>query len=147
MPRCQSPTTTCYGGAVLRRSPLRVSSSTDQTNSANSGDFSSTCSSTPGNFTTDTLMPGFHHSCCRSSVAVSPFQLAVAVFAHRCRCCCCCVSFAVYCCNGTEFSYVILQNTGILQRQNGETATEDWQRNGGNRALDVVDISHSLASL
>jgi len=27
-----------------------------------------------------------------------------------------------------------LQNNRILQRQNGETATEEWQRNGGNRA-------------
>jgi len=31
--------------------------------------------------------------------------------------------FAVYGCNGTEFSYVIFQNNGIIQRQNGETAT------------------------
>jgi len=30
---------------------------------------------------------------------------------------------AVYGCNGTEF----LQNNGILQRQNGETATEWWK--------------------
>jgi len=32
--------------------------------------------------------------------------------------------FAVYVCNETEFSYV--DNNGILQRQNGETATE-WR--------------------
>jgi len=63
------------------------------------------------------VMPGFHHS-----VAVSPFQLAVAVSVHRCRCRC--VSFyAVYGCNGTEFSYVIFTE----QRQNGETATEWWK--------------------
>jgi len=43
--------------------------------------------------------------------------------------------FAIYGCNGTEFSYVILQNNGILQRQNGDTETEERQRNGGNRAL------------
>jgi len=42
--------------------------------------------------------------------------------------------FAVYGCNGTEFSYVILQNNGILQQQNGETATEERQWNGGNQA-------------
>jgi len=47
--------------------------------------------------------------------------------------------FAVYGFNGTEFSYVIfLQNNGILQQQNGETATEERQRNGGNRALVTV---------
>jgi len=33
-----------------------------------------------------------------------------------------------------EFSYVILQINGLLQRQNGETATEERQRNGENRA-------------
>jgi len=61
---------------------------------------------------------------CRSSVAVSPFPLAVAVAAA--------VAYlsAVYGCNGTEF----LQNNGISQRQNGETATEKRQRNDGNRA-------------
>ena len=46
--------------------------------------------------------------------------------------------FAVYGCNGTEFSYVMLQNNGILQRQNGETATEKRQRNGRHRALLVL---------
>jgi len=44
------------------------------------------------------------------------------------------IFFAVYGCNGTEFFNVILQNNGILQRQNGETATEERQRNGGNQA-------------
>jgi len=66
---------------------------------------------------------------CLSSVAISPlpfpYTVAVAVA----------YLFAVYACNGTEFSYVIfLQNNGILQRQNGERATEERQRNGGNRA-------------
>ena len=56
---------------------------------------------------------------CRSSVAVSPLPLDVAVAVAY--------LFAVYGCNGTEFSYVILQNNGILQRQNGETATEWWK--------------------
>ena len=37
--------------------------------------------------------------------------------------------FAVYGCNGTEFSYPFLQNNGIL---NGETVTEERQRNVGN---------------
>jgi len=68
---------------------------------------------------------------CRSSVAVSPFPLAVAVsvtplplplplplrISER------------------NFLTQFLQNSGILQRQNGETATEERQRNGGNRAL------------
>jgi len=43
--------------------------------------------------------------------------------------------FAVCGCNGTEFSYVIFTEQRILQRQNGETATEERQRNSGNRAL------------
>jgi len=43
--------------------------------------------------------------------------------------------FAVYGCNGTELSYAIFTVNGILQRQNGETATEERQRDGGNRAL------------
>ena len=42
---------------------------------------------------------------CRCSVAVSPFPLAIAAAVAY--------LFAVY---GTEFSYVILQNDGILQR-------------------------------
>jgi len=43
--------------------------------------------------------------------------------------------FAVYGCNGTEFSYVIFTEQRNLQRQNGETATEERKCNGGNRAL------------
>ena len=85
-------------------------------------------------------MPGFHHSVAvlplpfrRSAISVSkslPFPYTVAVAAAVAY------LFAVYGCNGTEFSYVIFfQNSGILQRQNGETATEERQRNGGNRAL------------
>jgi len=63
---------------------------------------------------------------CRSSVAVSPFPLAVAIA----------YLFAVYGCNGTAFSYVIFtERRNFLQRHNGETATEERQRNGGNRAL------------
>jgi len=38
---------------------------------------------------------------------------------------------AVYGCKERNF---LLQNNGILQRNNGETATEERQRNGGNRA-------------
>jgi len=42
---------------------------------------------------------------------------------------------------GTEFSYVIfIQNNGILQRQNGETATEWWKP--GIR-LEVVIVAAS----
>ena len=33
-----------------------------------------------------------------------------------------------------NFLTYLLQNYGILQRQNGETAAEERQRNGGNRA-------------
>jgi len=55
---------------------------------------------------------------CRSSVAVSPFPLAVAVSVHR-----------FYGCNGTEFSYVIFtehRNFTTAERRNGNgrTATE-----------------------
>ena len=35
-----------------------------------------------------------------------------------------------------NFLTYFFQNNGILQRQNGETATEERQRNGGNRALE-----------
>jgi len=81
-------------------------------------------------------MPGFHHSVAalplpfRRSRESLPFPYTVAVAAA--------VAYlvAVYGCYGTEFSYVIfLQNNGILQWQKGETATEERQRNGGNRAL------------
>jgi len=48
--------------------------------------------------------------------------------------------FAVYGCNGREFSYVILENNGIYKRQNDETATEERQRNGGNRALATLPV-------
>jgi len=34
-----------------------------------------------------------------------------------------------------NFLTYFLQNNGILQRQKGETATEERQRNGGNQAL------------
>jgi len=76
------------------------------------------------------LMPGFHHS-----VAVRPLPLAIAVSVHRCRCRCrcrCVYLFAVYGCNGTEFSYVIFteqRNFTTAERRNGNgrTATEWWK--------------------
>ena len=92
-------------------------------------------------------MPGFHHS-----VAVLPLPFAVPV--SRCR-------FRtplplplplrIPMRNSTEFSYVFfLQNNGVLQRQNGETATEERQRNDGNRALyclvTEVHVCEQLAS-
>jgi len=58
-----------------------------------------------------------------------PYTVAVAVAAAVAYLC------AVYGCNGMEFSYVIFtEKRIILQRQNGEMATEERQRNGGNRA-------------
>jgi len=45
--------------------------------------------------------------------------------------------FAVYGCNGTEFSYVVFteqRNFTTAERRNGETATGERQRNCGNRA-------------
>ena len=65
---------------------------------------------------------------CRSSVAVSPFPLAVAVAAAVAY------LFAVYGCNGTEFSYVIFteqRNFTTAERRNGNgrTAT-DWWKSG-----------------
>jgi len=66
------------------------------------------------------VMPGLHHS-----VAVSPFPLAVAVA----------YLFAVYGCNGTEFSYVINfyrttefynGRTAKRQRKNGKGMVETW---------------------
>jgi len=76
---------------------------------------------------------------CRSSVAVSPFPLAVAVSVHRCRCLDPISTeerlrqlFAVYGRNGTEFSYVIFteeRNFTTAERRNGNgrTATEWWK--------------------
>jgi len=42
----------------------------------------------------------------------------------------------------TEWNFLtkFLQNNGILQRQNGETATEERQRNGGNQALHIIAL-------
>ena len=71
------------------------------------------------------LMPGFHHS-----VAVLPLPFrGFAVPVSRCRC----VSFAVYGCNGTEFSYVIFTEqrnftTAERRNSNGRTATEWWKQ-------------------
>jgi len=104
-------------------------------------------------------MPGFHRF-----VAVSPFPLAVAVSVHRCRWL---VGvddwlanygttatekieldpvsteerlrqlFAVYGCNGTEFSFTqCLQNNGIY---NGRTAKR--QRKNGNG---IVETGHQI---
>jgi len=64
----------------------------------------------------------------RFSVAVSPFPLAVAV--HRFAVA---YLFAVYGCNGTEFSYVSFfteqRNFATAERRNGNgrTATEWWK--------------------
>jgi len=68
----------------------------------------------------DVWFPPFRR---RSSVAVSPFPLAVAVSAADAY------LFAFYCCNGTEFSYVIFTEqrnftTAELRNGNGRTATE-----------------------
>jgi len=76
-------------------------------------------------------MSGFHHS-----VAVSPFPLAVAVAAAVAAAVA--YVFAVYGCNGTEFSYVIFteqRNFTTAERRNGNgrTATEWWKP--GNRHL------------
>ena len=47
--------------------------------------------------------------------------------------------FAVYGCNGTEFSYVILRNSyRTTEFYNGRTAKR--QRNGGNRALRTAQL-------
>ena len=83
---------------------------------------------------------------CRSSVAVSAFPLSVAVSVHRCRCLCCCISL---CLTERNFLTYFLQNNGILQRQKGETATEERQRNGGNRALasEIVFLGVSVRRL
>jgi len=71
-------------------------------------------------------MPGFHHS-----VAVSPF----------CRC-----KIPLFCKNYVKkiqfrYSHKQQKDTQWQRRTematangNGETATEEWQRNGGNRA-------------
>jgi len=64
-------------------------------------------------------MPDFHHS-----VAVLPLPFRRCV--NRCRFHTPLplrIFFAFYGCNGTQF----LQNNGILQRQNGQTATEWWK--------------------
>jgi len=60
-------------------------------------------------------MPASHHA-----VAVSPFPLAIVYL------------FAVYGCNGTEFSYVIFteqHDFTTTERRNGNrrTATEWWK--------------------
>ena len=48
--------------------------------------------------------------------------------------------FAVYGCNETEFSYVIFtEQRNFTTAERGETATEERQRNGGNRA----SLTHS----
>jgi len=41
------------------------------------------------------------------------------------------------------FLRIFLQNNGILQRQNDETAKEERQRNGGNRAQVSLTPHHS----
>jgi len=116
----------------------------------------------------DARFPPF---CCRSSVAVSPFRLDVAVSVHRCRCRCriCLGSsasmigwpaternngkieldpisteerlrqlFAVYGCNGTEFSYVY-NFYRTTEFYNGRTAKR--QRKNGNG---MVETGHQI---
>jgi len=79
------------------------------------------------------VMPGFHHSGAvlplpfRRSRQPLPFPYNVAAAVAY--------LFAAYGCNGTEFSYVIFtEQRNFIQRQNGETTTEERQRNGGNQA-------------
>ena len=78
------------------------------------------------------LFPPF---CCRSSVAVSPFPLAVAVAVAAAVA----YLFAVYGCNGTEFSYVFFYRT--TEFYNGRTTKR--QRKNGNG---MVETGHKLAS-
>jgi len=113
------------------------------------------------------LMPGFHHS-----VAALPLPLAVALTLplplcligssalmigwpairnngkieldhisteERLR-----QLFARYGCNETEFSYVIFKEQRNFTTIERETATEERQRNGGNRALLITGHAHEM---
>ena len=87
-------------------------------------------------------MPGFHHSVAvlplpfrRSAISVSkslPFPYTVAVAAAVAY------LFAVYGCNGTEFSYVIFTERQNFTTAERRKAREERQRNGGNRALVTI---------
>jgi len=57
-----------------------------------------------------------------------PYTVAVAVAAAVAY------LFAVYGCNGTEFSYVIFTEQRNFTTAERETATEKRQQNDGNRA-------------
>jgi len=91
-------------------------------------------------------MPCFHHSVAvlpllfRRSRYPLPFQYTVAVAVAY--------LFAVYGCNETEFSYVIFtEQRNFTTAERGETATEERQRNGGNRVPSYLVRNNANAKL